>query len=66
MATAIAELDQIISLLEALIPGNQRSAKNLRLRKRLERELAKYFRSLGDAFPYSKLAGIYNRYVEKE
>ncbi len=66
MTTALAELDQIINLLEAEIPGNQRSPKNLRLRKRLEREVAKYFDKLERAFPYSKLVEIYNQYVEKE
>ena len=64
--TAIAELDKLISLLEAEIPANPNAPKNVKLRKRLERNMAKYFRSLDDAFPYSRIAAIYNRYVEKE
>lgn len=64
--TVVAEFNQIISLLEARIPANPNSPKNLRRRGRLQREMAKYFKSLEDAFPYSKLAGLYNRYVEKE
>ena len=64
--TVIAELDQIIQILEAEIPANPNSLSNLRRRKELERKLAKYFDKLEDAFPYSKLEAIYNRYVEKE
>ncbi len=63
--TILAELNQTINLLEAQIPANQRSLKNVRQRKRLERELRKYFRSLEDAFPYSKLSKIYNKYVKE-
>ena len=66
MTTAIAELETVIQLVEARIPANQRSLKNLRLRKRLTIRLAKYFRDLSKAFPYGKLAGIYNRHVAKE
>ena len=62
----LAAIDEIIVLLEAEIPGNQNSLKNQKLKAKMERELAKYFRSLEDAFPFSKLAGIYNKYVEKE
>ncbi len=64
--SVVSELDSIITLLENSIPANQNSPANLRARKRLERDLAKYFDKLEQAFPYSKLAGIYNRYVEKE
>ena len=64
--TIVAELSGIINLLEAQIPANPNSPKNVRQRKRLERELAKYFDKLEQAFPYSELAGIYNRYVTIE
>jgi len=62
----IAELDQIIQLLEAQIPANPNAPTNQRRRKRLEKELAKYFARLEDAFPYSKISAIYSKYVEKE
>ena len=62
----VQELNQIISLLETQIPANPQSPKNQRLAKGLERELVKYFNSIERAFPYSKLAGIYNQYAEKE
>jgi len=62
----IAELDQIINLLEAEIPANPNAPANQRKAKALELELAKYFDRLEKAFPYSKLDSIYNRYVEKE
>ena len=64
--SVISEIDSIIVLLEAQIPANPNSTKNIRLRKRLQRELASYFKKLEDAFPYSKLSAIYNRYVIKE
>ena len=64
--TVVAELNEIISLLEAQIPANPNSAGHLKQRKRLERELVKYFDRLDDAFPYSSLEKIYNKYVEKE
>lgn len=63
--SVISEIDSIITLLESQIPANPNSRKNLLKRKRLERELAKYFDRLERAFPYSKLAGIYNRYVRE-
>lgn len=61
----ITELNQIISLLEAQIPANPNSLANQRRRKRLEKELAKYFDRLEQAFPYSELDSIYNRYVKE-
>jgi len=61
--SVVAELDQIISLLEAEIPASISSPQNQRLAARLEKDLAKYFKSLGDAFPYSKLDKLYSKYV---
>ncbi|KKK53036.1 hypothetical protein LCGC14_3098830, partial [marine sediment metagenome] len=52
--------------LEAQILANPQSPTNKRREKSLQSDMAKYFRSLEQAFPYSKLAAIYNRYVEKE
>lgn len=63
--TAIAELDQIINLLEAQIPANPNSPQNLKRRKRLQSELVKYFDKLENAFPYSKLESIYNRHIKE-
>ena len=66
METTYEVLTEIIQLLESQIPANPQSPKNQGLEKRLEQELRKYFQSLDNAFPYSKLAGLYNKYVEKE
>jgi len=63
--TVIAELDNLIQVMEAEIPANPNAPANLRLRKRLERELVKYFDKLEDAFPYSKLSSIYSHYVKE-
>jgi len=60
-----AELDLIINLLESEIPANPNSIPNLRRRKRLEGEMAKYFDKLAKAFPYSSLDRLYNRYVKE-
>ena len=66
MSEAIRKLNKLISLMEAEIPANPNSPKNLRLRKRMEGDMAKYFSALGIAFPYSKLEKIYNKYVEPD
>ena len=63
--TVVAELTQIIDLLEAQIPANPNAPKNIKQRKRLEQSLVKYFKRLEQAFPYSKLESIYNRYVKE-
>lgn len=61
----VAELNQIISLLEAEIPANPNSTRNQGLRKRLRKELADYFKSLADAFPYPELDVLYYKYVKE-
>ncbi len=66
MSTVLQELNKIIDLLEAEIPANPESPKNKRLRRRMERALAKYFNDMAKAFPYGKLASIYNSNVKKE
>ncbi len=66
MKEVLREVNELIALLEAEIPANPSSPKNLRLRKRLEGDMAKYFNSLGDAFPYSSLEKIYNKYVQPD
>ena len=62
----ISELNQIIAILEAEIPASPSAPQNLKLRGSVERKLAKYFKNLEQAFPYSSLGKIYNKYVEKE
>jgi len=61
--TIETELNQIISLLEAQIPANPRSPKNERLRRGLQRKLAKYFDNIEKAFPYGSIDKLYNQYV---
>jgi len=62
---AIFLVEDIIRLLEADIPANPNSQKNVRQRNRLETDIAKYFRALEQAFPYDKLAAMYSRYVKE-
>lgn len=62
----MAELDQTIDLLEALIPANPNSPKNERLADRLRRSLARYFRALENAFPYSQVDQLYLKYVKEQ
>jgi len=61
----LEELNSLIQLLEAEIPANPQSLKNQRLKGRLEQEAVRYFNKLEKAFPYSKLGGIYNKYVKE-
>jgi len=63
--TIVAQLDELIELLETQIPANPSSLKNQKLRKELERSLVKYFKKLEDAFPFSQLDRIYNKYVKE-
>lgn len=65
MTTAIAELSELINLLEAQIPANPNSPKNQMLAKKLERELAKYFKALEDAFPFDRLEQLYYHNVKE-
>jgi len=60
------ELDELIAVLEAEIPANPGSPKNIRLANSLERELVKYFNKLEKTMPMGGLEQIYNKYVEKE
>lgn len=60
----LAEVSKLINLVEALIPANPNAPANLRLRNRLERSLAKYFKQLALGFPFGKVERIYNRHVE--
>ena len=57
-------LSELMDILEAEIPANPRSPKNQRLAMAMQRILAKYFKSLDNAFPYSKLDTLYNTMVE--
>jgi len=61
----ITEINSLIQLLEAEIPANPNAPRNQKLARKLEKELASYFDKLEQAFPYSKLSSIYNRYVKE-
>ena len=65
MNQILAEVDSLITMLEAQIPANPHSPDNLKLGDPLEKKLSKYFLDLGNAFPYHRLAGIYNTYVQE-
>jgi len=59
------ELDELIAVLEATIPANPNSPKNVKLADELEKDLKKYFKELEGAVPMEKLEIIYNKYVEQ-
>lgn len=61
----IAELDQILALLEAQIPANPSSPKNRNLARKLEQELARYFKALEDAFPFDQLDRLYYKFLKE-
>ena len=62
----IQELEEILEILEAETPANPNAPANQRLLKKLEQELAKYFKALADAFPYNSLSALYSKYVEPD
>ena len=64
--TILAELDQIINLVEAEIPANPNNPENQRLAKRLQSDLANYFKSLANAFPYEQVDQLYYKYVKEQ
>ena len=63
--TVITELNNLIQILEATIPANPESPANKRLAERLQKSLAKYFKSLGDAFPFGKLDSLYSKHIKE-
>ena len=60
------ELDELIAVLEANIPANPESPKNVKLADELEKDLKKYFDKLEGMVPGKKLEQIYNKYVKEE
>lgn len=64
MTQALREIDEFISLVEAVIPANPSSRKAQDLEKQTAEIMAGYFRRLEQAFPYSQLDAIYNRHVK--
>lgn len=65
MTTLVEALEDLATALEADIPASPIDPKNQRLDARLEAEMARYFRKLAKAFPYAKIAALYNRLVEE-
>ena len=58
------ELDDLIAVLEASIPANPSSPKNVKLANELEKDIRKYFGKLETLIPLQKLGNIYDKYVE--
>ena len=62
----LAELNRLVEIAEEKIPGNQRSPKNQRQMRAFQRKIEKYFRTLETAFPYQRVAAIYNKHVVED
>ncbi len=60
----VKELESLISLLEVRIPASP--ARNERLAKKLESDMAEYFRQIEMAFPIENLEQFYYRHVKQE
>lgn len=60
-ATALIELAEAVA---SRIPANPESPHHKELARKLEREMAKYFNSLANAFPYGSLEKLYTKYVK--
>ena len=63
---SLSELDSILELLEAKIPANPESPQNQKLARKLERDMAEYFRNLEMAFPYDEIETLYYKLVKQE
>lgn len=63
---ALSEMDSILRLLEARIPANPESPQNQKLARKLERDMAEYFRNLEMAFPYDEIETLYYKLVKQE
>jgi len=61
-----AELNRLVEIAEEKIPGNQRAPKNQRQMKAFQRKIEKYFRTMETAFPYQRMAAIYNKHVVED
>lgn len=61
--TALRELVEAVS---NQIPANPENPKFREMSDAMERDLAKYFQDLLNAFPFHKLAAIYSKYAEIE
>ncbi len=62
-AEVLAELDQVIALLEARIPANIDSPANQKLAKAMQKDIAEYFRQMEMALP--DLTELYYRNVRE-
>ena len=66
MNEALNELDSSLQLLEAKIPASMSNPENEKLAKRLERDMAEYFRQLEMALDFSALEALYYKLVKQE
>jgi len=57
------EINGILSLLEARLPGSLENTQNAKLERDLEKTMAKYFDALDKAMP--DLSELYSRNVEQ-
>ena len=60
---ALNEMDEVIQLLEAKVPGNIASPENVKLVKSLEKDMAEYFRHLDMAIDWNALELLYYKQV---
>jgi len=63
---ALTELDNLLRLLEAQLPGNLESPANQKLVRSLERDMASYFRQLEMAIDFTALEALYYKRVKQE
>ncbi len=62
----IANLDDLINLLEANIPANPASSKNESIEKGLQKSLSEYFRDLDNALDWNRLEQLYYKNVKQD
>jgi len=65
-ADLVKELDELLALVEAKIPANPNSRKNIELAKELEGEVKSYFGSVEQALPMGALGWLYLKHVKAD
>lgn len=66
MNEALSEMDSLLQLLEAKIPASMSNPQNEKLTRKLERDMAEYFRQLEMAIPSTDLEELYYKLVKQE
>ncbi len=65
LTEAMSELDSLLQILEAKLPGNVDAPENRKLVQSLEGDMAEYFRQVEMAIPLNDLEQLYYKLVKQ-